>query len=394
MMYELSEGFRKLERLLPRPGQDPLRGEFGMETAQGTALAKLAVRLRNGLGLLAGELSTASLDSDGDIRLVLEKILSAWSKGFTVLSYHQWGLDRNDHHRYLNIRPQLLETPRINGPVKNVIQNKLYSWSILQTLGASCPAIFATVRKGRIYGARDPSRRGPELIRSLLADQPNGIVIKPFAACKGLGIAFLKEDEGKFFVNGKEADFRTIETIFSKLDNYLVTEFAVQHEYSSRLYPRTTNTMRLLTLWDIERDEAFLAGQVHRIGTSRSYPVDNFKGGRGGLTVPIDRETGELGEAHHVSDEGRVVRTSGHPETDAPIEGVRVPRWQQMTGEIVRIAGLMPYNRLTSWDVIMTEKSYSIIEINAGTAFGVFQIIDGMVNDPRIRRFYEHYGLI
>ena len=86
-----------------------------------------------------------------------------------------------------------------------------------------------------------------------------------------------------------------MEALLAPLRRYLITEFVVQAPYAASIYPHTTNMVRILTLWDLAVGRPFLAAAVHRFGTARSAPVDNWHGGWGGLSARIDLDSGVLG---------------------------------------------------------------------------------------------------
>ena len=71
----------------------------------------------------------------------------------------------------------------------------------------------------------------------------------------------------------------------------------------------------------------FVGVAVHRFGSKPTGPVDNVS--RGGLMAHIDPQTGVMGSTIKFPHEtgGEMYWSSHHPDTGAPIEGVRVPGW-------------------------------------------------------------------
>ena len=184
--------------------------------------------------------------------------------------------------------------------------------------------------------------------------------------------------------------------MIAKLRYYVATEFVTQAEHGARLYPDTTNTIRLITFWDAERAESFIARVVQRIGTSRSFPVDNFKasGKGGGLNALINRDSGELGQAATIDAEGHITWYSEHPESHAPIQGVVVPDWTQLRESILRYANTFAFFPCIGWDIVPTHSGFTIIEGNATPGMPIMQVHGPMLTDPRIRRFYKYHGVI
>ncbi len=320
--------------------------------------------------------------------------IRAWRYGFTRGSYFLYELDKHDPRMFINDCVQYLEMDKINELHLHASAHKVIFSRYVEGLGAPCPHIHALIIKGHIHSLDSTEKLGIEWLLELIEEYPLGVVLKPIIGREGFGVSFLKRGRQCYELNGQAATDDDVKTVVKQLDNYLITDFVMQHEYATELYPRTTNTLRLLTLWDYETDRPFLAAAVQRIGTSRSYPVDNFIMGAGGLSAFIEPETGKLSCGVHRPDTGPMQRHARHPETGKLIEGVIVPRWRETVEEILRFSARVPYLPLIGWDVVMTPNYYAIIETNPGCGFYVIQVHKPLLADRRIKRFFEFHGCI
>lgn len=344
---------------------------------------------------IRGFLSLWRMERKLKTRLPWTDTLRAWSHGFSRWTYSMYGLHRNDLRLYISDRTQFTLFDGINGPHRPAAQQKAIFAKYLEFLGVPSPAVLAVVIRGRIYDAVDLSpTAGWPWLRERLEERAPGVVLKPLKGCEGIGVAFLRKDRSGCRLDGLPRTENEAAAYISGLDDFMITEVAIQHEYASRIYPGTTNTLRLLTLWDYDAEAPFLAQAVHRIGTRRSFPVDNFKMGAGGLSAWIDIGTGELGPAACKPDMGDVEWHDTHPETGAPIRGVRLPRWKETTEDILRRAARLPFIPFIGWDVVLTGDGYQVLELNPGSGFFLFQVHQPPLADPRIRRFFEHHGVI
>jgi hypothetical protein len=334
-------------------------------------------------------------EARSNARLPLKHTLRAWTYGFSRRSYTLFELDRNDPRLYVTDKPHSRAPVRINGLHRESAKHKVIFSKYVESLGAPSPGIRAVIVKGRIhvFHEADPAAGWPWL-RALLTASPPGLVLKPMMGAEGVGVAFLKKHGSGYQLNGRDIAEPEALAVIAQLNDYLITDFVVQHDYAARLYPPTTNTIRLLTFWDYETHSPFLAAAVHRIGTARSYPVDNFKMGAGGLSAPIDLATGRLSRAAYRSDAGVLERHERHPETGNPIEGVCIPYWVETTQQILKFAAQLPYLPFIGWDVVMTSDGYRIIETNPGSGFSLIQVHHPLLADPRVRRFFQAHGLI
>ena len=165
---------------------------------------------------------------------------------------------------------------------------------------------------------------------------------------------------------------------------YLVEGAVRADPYASTIFPGALNTIRVMTGND--QDGAFVIGAVHRFGTNRSAPVDNFK--RGGLSALIDLQTGEMTEAAALPRDGGPQRFSRHPDTDAAIAGAQVPHWADVLQVALRCAAL-PGLRFAGWDIAVAEDGVVLIEGNGDLPNpNLYQAHRPLLLDPRTRRLF------
>jgi len=161
-------------------------------------------------------------------------------------------------------------------------------------------------------------------------------------------------------------------------------------------FPFSTNTIRVVTMVDPETQEPFIAGAYHRIGTKKSSPVDNNF--LGGLTCRINLESGTLGPGvapyEHAPDFKDLVFHSRHPDTDSPIEGEAISRWNEVVQTALIAAYKTSFLLYVGWDMVVTDKGVVIIEGNSHTDIMNFQVHEPLLKQERIRRFFEHYGIL
>ena len=146
-----------------------------------------------------------------------------------------------------------------------------------------------------------------------------------------------------------------------------------QHAYSDAIYDKTVNTIRLITLRDIETHQFKIFFAVQRIGTVATIPVDN--GSRGGLVSKIDLETGTLSEASCLHN---LTVYKVHPDSQAPIVGAKIPNWDGLKEEILELANKMPYMHFIAWDILITDSGeMCIIEANTSSGVNIIQLWGG-----------------
>jgi len=140
--------------------------------------------------------------------------------------------------------------------------------------------------------------------------------------------------------------------------------------------------------------EPFVATASHRFGTAASTPVDNAA--QGGLSTGIDTETGRLAETLRFAGDDGVAVQRDHPDTGIRIEGTQIPGWPRICAAVREMAGsLAPLTPYIGWDVLVTDADGSFRILEANTAPDVIvQAHEPLLTDDRVRRFYEHHGVL
>src|SRR5690606_3152296 len=126
----------------------------------------------------------------------------------------------------------------------------------------------------------------PEYLRRL--EPGRQVFFKVLAGAEGKNIFAVKRvTDDHWAVNGDEMSLDAAVAVFHAQNRPLIVEEGLeQHPKLSALYPGAVNTIRLLTMLDVQNGhQPFIAAAVQRIGTRRSEPADNWS--RGGLSASI-----------------------------------------------------------------------------------------------------------
>ena len=232
-------------------------------------------------------------------------------------------------------------------------------------------------------GPRDYS----DVIKKL---KENGkLVAKPFAMGKGNGVHVFEYRDGKFYIDTKEYSEQKFLKFLKGLDGIVISEFIQQHEYSDKIYDKTANTIRFITMRDVDTHEMKLFFAVQRIGRKHTIPVDN--GSKGGLVANIDLETGELSEARCLQELGT---WDVHPDSGNPIKGVVIPNWDGIKKEMLDVCKKVPFMDFIAWDLLITQDGRPcVIEANTSSGINIIQLWGGQKQDE-LGDFFRHYGVI
>lgn len=339
-----------------------------------------------------------------------------YRRGFTSRSHALFDLDESNYRHYISdVQHELADD--IVGRWDAVVNNKLTFYLAFGSFPAHLPELYGVVDDGRLKrnsplmatpswqegprtsalaaDARSPA--GAEAVAWITRylDEHAALVLKPIYGHGGRGVLVCRTDDRAdgYYVNGESKTDREFADLVADLEEYLAWAFVEQAEYAEELFPGSTNTLRILTMWDYETDEPFVGGAVHRIGTSESAPVDNWS--RRGLSAEVN-DDGELSRgAQWLPSLGEVRWYETHPDTGARIAGTRVPHWSTVRDGILDMAGEVPYLPRLGWDVVLTGGGgFVVLEANAHAATRTLQVHRPLLRDPRVRRFYEYHGCV
>ncbi len=341
------------------------------------------------LGLRA--LASRELADWNRLDAALATRLRAWRLGFLTSSYIAYELHGKEPRRYVSDACHLFRTHSFNGRMRMFLDNKLaFTW-MLQRMGFSdhVPAVLALLTSGHIcnINAEPPLADVASLLDSL--DAGEKVVVKPVMGQRGLGLMVIERTTGGFLLNREERSRSEVVELLMRQALSIAVPYVEQDSYARGIFPHTTNTVRLLTMRD--RDGVFAAAAVHRFGTQRSIPADNFS--RGGLSCSVDLETGILGPGVRINPKGVAEEHGKHPDSDAQIEGVAIPRWQETLRGVLHLAEAVPFLRYVGWDIVVTPRGWVILEGNARTDVDVFQIHGPLLQSERVKAFFESRGV-
>jgi len=309
-----------------------------------------------------------------------------WRHGFTSPCGKLYDFDAYDPEAFLSDLQQLRLYESINGGHRYLLDDKLSQHWMLADYPEHRPTAFGLVDRGHVHGIADTAYDGepvpvsdwlPEAVR-----RESRVVLKQLRGLGGKEVLVCAYDDG-FVLDGNPVTEAELCEEVAELSCYLATEYVHQHSYADDLYPHAPNTIRILTVWDDEAGELLFAAAVHRIGTERSRPIDNFS--RGGLSAPIDPETSELGRAASNPRSGEVPRYATHPDTGAQIEGASIPHWETVRSTVERIALDNTNIPMIGWDILVDESGEAVvIEANTGCEFDLLQVHGPLLEDDRV----------
>ncbi len=206
----------------------------------------------------------------------------------------------------------------------------------------------------------------------LFAERHSTIFVKRPQGMFGQGVSLIKV-----------AEIESLEKAYQELkeEKALMEEVINQHLDLAEFNPSSANTLRLVTLL-CEDNTVKVMAAVLRIGR-KGKVADNFH--HKGIAAIIDIETGIVITPGVDNEYKRYVI---HPDSQKPIVGFKIPKWEDLLIKVKKAALIIPSVRYVGWDVTVDKNGViMIIEGNFGPDPDVLQIPDGIGKWP----LYEPY---
>lgn len=204
------------------------------------------------------------------------------------------------------------------------------------------------------------------------------VIAKPLAKSGGWGIEKVQladfENTAAMFAYLKEKDFG------------LAEECIIQHPVMAEFNAHSVNTFRICTV--LNDGEPHVLYYYVRMGSGKRV-VDNLHSG--GVTCPVDHETGKIMYAGYSAYEGVRKTHEVHPDTGHQLVGFQLPMYREALEMAYAAARLLPQVGYVGWDIAITEKGPVLIEGNPFPGHDLLQLPphapDGIGVLPYFRQF-------
>lgn len=320
-----------------------------------------------------------------------------WAQGFLSRSVTLYDLPNEDQDDYVTDVQRYTRTKRMVHPhLQEILDNKFSFFLLMNQLGldADVVPLLGLYTRGEVHVFPNDDQVPLEEFLLTRLDVGQRIFVKPLRGAEGRFVVAVRRTEQGWRMNGEDCTLQEVTSWIAARPKPMLLEAAVpQAAEQAALNPRSTNTLRVLTMPDLTRGkEPFIAVAVQRIGTSRSAHVDNWT--QGGLSAKVDVETGTLSRAGQLPEDHTPVWHTVHPDSGAPIEGVAVPFWEETKQLVLEAANRLSFMEYIGWDIVVSPSGPVILEANVNSGMNVLQVHGPLLRDPRVRRYFEKRGVV
>lgn len=312
------------------------------------------------------------------------KRIKMYIHGFESDAYVNYSLDKNNYKDYLT-ETQRWKSRGINGAYNIVLDDKRLFYEAFSS-HVKIPKTVLNIVHNVVTDYETQEEIKVEDILEYIKKY-KGLAFRPASSGGGKYVSIVVYKDGKYDVNGNLMnDKDTIEFLKTQCDD-VVTEYVFQHEYANKIFPKSVNTIRVVTT-QMKDGQCIIPIALHRFGTEKSKPVDNACSG--GIFAMVDVDTGRVGPCKSYLTNDTYYT---HPDTGEKIDGIIIPRWDEIKEKVIKIANKFPYIKFIGWDIVVTEDDFAVIEGNTSTGFGFFQMF-GPAKNSKIGEFYKENGIV
>jgi Sugar-transfer associated ATP-grasp len=203
---------------------------------------------------------------------------------------------------------------------------------------------------------------------ALEREAPDELVIKPVDGHRGLGLRVLsRAPGGAADLEGRVLSWEALarELARERWPGFLVQERLRPHpELEAMSGSAVVHTLRMVTLRSHGEPPRLVASRL-RIPAGH-LPVDSFRAGRSGNLVAEVRPDGSLALPFGPRPSGfGLDPVPRHPLSGVPLEGVRVPGWEEARALALRAAEAFAPLRTVGLDIAPTDRGPVLVEANA-----------------------------
>lgn len=315
---------------------------------------------------------------------------SSWNykHGFHEKTVELNGITKSNYTSFLDDRRYLAGHP-YNGAFSTIIDNKLYLPFLLKDYPDNVPQYYFFINQGRVLSMNKSYNDGLQSLLGLVEEKKK-LVLKQCYSSLGEGFYLIESDplKGGVVVNKSNLSIDEFDKMLGELQDYICTEYVVQHEYSRNVCSSSLNTIRFLCVRDEDSGLFYVARCFHRFGVEGSL-VDNLGGGGRAYLFFVDLDSGTLkGNGMYALGKGEYYSENLEYPNAKAYKGMIIPKFEEVKNSVLDISNSFPFLRYIGWDVAITDEGFKIIETNSLTSLGVLQREGGFLDDERLRKFF------
>lgn len=281
--------------------------------------------------------------------------------GFNPAKKYFCGVTPENYKKYISDFEFYNTSRYINKSSSLWFDNKFNTYYLLKPFSNFLPKHYYYANAGIMYPLDVETKRNvsSEEIVELVKTKKEVAAKKCFGG-HGEGFYKLEFRDNSFIANGKVVSEEEMNRIITHLNGYLITDFVRPAKWIREMAGEDSFcVLRVMTIYN--EDGPHFERLMARLGSKKAGPT---QAGHDFIYIGIDEEGVIYNPFYEYSDyEWEAVKY--HPETKNRIEGERMQNMDKLKKLVTDVAGYLPTTPYLIFDIIPTDVSFSILEINS-----------------------------
>jgi len=303
-------------------------------------------------------------------------------KGFWPDSYFLYNTEGKSLDYFISDYKRIVKLSRLNDHYSYILDDKL----VFEKFFDDSIQSVGFIQESNVYNKKNNSVIALSIYLSNLVSEDK-LIIKPRKGGGGEEVFILEYKQKRYLINGKEINYIDLIEKFKRSKDYLIYNYFNQIGFSHDVFPNTLNTIRILSILDNNNRKPIIIRAVHRFGTTKSMPVDNWSSG--GLCCDINIETGYLSQGIVFPLDGKLIWNDSHPDSGKQLSGVRIPGWRKILTKVEGYHSTVPYLPYIGWDIVLHKGEVLILEANSNSDVNLFQVHEPLLRNENFANFLK-----
>ena len=331
---------------------------------------------------VAGEFTNALYEETPEMSF--EEKLKYCNLGFHPHWKARVGVTMDNYKEFINYW-EFYNRRAYNNQRYNLFDDKLLTYYALKKWEDYIPIHYFYMHKGSLCPL-DSTEKTNLTYKNVL----ELIKQKPLAAKKchgghGDGFHKLAFKEGSILIDDKTCNENDLKDLIESMDDYILTDFSYpSFALQSVIGEDSFAVMRVLTTYTKE-EGASVDRMIIRIGTK---VAGHTQAGYDILYANIDDE-GCIRDTVYEYSGWHCEKMEKHPETGKTIEGFKLEGISELKQVLTDIACHLSVAPYLVWDIIPSEKSFSILEINSHGQLENFERFEILKKNKKLRQLLK-----
>jgi hypothetical protein len=329
------------------------------------------------IGRVAGEFTDALREQT---EMTLEEKWQYCNLGFHPHWKARVGVTMDNYKDYISYFEFYNGKAYVNNRLIPLFDDKLLTYYALNKWEDYVPNHYFYVDKGRLcpLDSTEKTNLTWKSVLELLKQKP--LAAKRCHGGHGDGFHKLAYNDGVILIDDKPCNEKDLEVLIDGMDDYLLTDFVYPSKALQDVIGEDSfAVMRVLTTYT-PKDGTSVDRMIIRLGTKAA---GHTQAGYDILYANIDEE-GCLRDTVYEYSGWHCEKMETHPETNKTVEGFKIEGLSELKEVLIDMASRLSVAPYLVWDIIPTDDSFSILEINSHGQLENFERFESLKKNKKL----------